>query len=56
MINFKLNHLNKLKSNDDNSWTINYYIQELNIMKNDAYKYRTYSYLGVYIPEIDDDF
>ena len=51
MINSKLDHLHKLKSNDDNSSIINYYIQELNRMKNDAYKYPIYSHLGVYIPE-----
>ena len=53
MINSKLDHLHKLKSNDGNSSIINYYIQELNRMKNDAYKYPIYSYLGAYIPEID---
>ena len=51
MINSKLYHLHKLKSNGDNSSLINYYIQELNGMKNDAYKYPMYSHLGVYIPE-----
>ena len=56
MINFKLNHLHKLKSNGDNSLTINYYIQELNRMKNDAYKYPIYYHLGAYIPEIDIGF
>ena len=30
MINSKLDHLNKLKSNGDNRPVINYYIQELN--------------------------
>ena len=50
MINFKLNHLHKLKSNGDNSLTINYYIQELNRMKT------IYSHLGAYIPEIDIGF
>ena len=53
MINSKLDHLNKLTSNGDNRSIINYYIQELNRMKNDAYKYPIYSHLGVYIPEID---
>ena len=51
MINSKLDHLHKLKSNGGNSSIINYYIQELNRMKNDAYKYPIYSHLGVYIPE-----
>ena len=53
MINSKLHHLHKLKSNGCNSSIINYYIQELNRMKNDAYKYPIYSHLGVYIPETD---
>ena len=53
MINSKLDHLHKLKSNGGNSSIINYYIQELNRMKNDAYKYPIYSHLGVYIPKID---
>ena len=56
MINFKLNYLHKLKSNGDNSLTINYYIQGLNRMKNGAYKYPIYSHLGAYTPEIDIDF
>ena len=51
MVNSKLDHLHKLKSNGGNSSVINYYIQELNRMKNDAYKYPIYSHLGVYIPE-----
>ena len=51
MINSKLDHLHKLKSNGGNSSIINYYIQELNRMKNDAYKYPIYSHLGVYIPK-----
>ena len=51
MIISKLDHLNKLKSNGDNRSIINYYIQELNRMKNDAYKYPIYSHLGVYTPE-----
>ena len=51
MINSKLDHLNKLKSNGDNRPIINYYIQELNRMKNDACKYPIYSHLGVYTPE-----
>ena len=51
MINSKLDHLNKLKSKGDNRPIINYYIQELNRMKNDAYKYPIYSHLGVYTPE-----
>ena len=51
MINSKLDRLNKLKSNDDNRPIINYYIQELNRMKNDAYKYPIYSHLRVYTPE-----
>ena len=53
MINSKLDHLQKLKSNGDKKPIINYYIQELNRMKNDAYKYPIYSHLGVYIPETD---
>ena len=32
MINSKLDHLHKLKSNGDNSSIINYYIQELSIL------------------------
>ena len=56
MIHFKLNHLHKLKSNGDNSSTANYYIQELNRMKNDAYKYPISSQLGVYKREIDNNF
>ena len=56
MIDFKLNHLHKLKSNGDNSSTINHYIQELNRIKNDAYKYPIYSHLAVHIPEIDNNF
>ena len=32
MINSKLYHLHKLKSNGDNSSIINYYIQELSIL------------------------
>ena len=51
MINSKLDHLHKLKSNDGNSSITNYYIQELNRMKNDAYKCPIYSHLGVYIPK-----
>ena len=52
MINFKLDHLlHKLKSNGGNSSIINYYIQELNRMKNNAYKYPIYSHLAVYIPK-----
>ena len=51
MINSKLDHLHKLKSNGGNSSIFNCYIQELNRMKNDAYKYPIYSHLGVYIPE-----
>ena len=51
MINSKLDHLNKLTSNSDNRSIINYYIQELNRNKNDAYKYPIYSHLGVYTPE-----
>ena len=51
MINSTLDHLHKLKFNGGNSSVINYYIQELNRMKNDAYKYPIYSHLGVYIPE-----
>ena len=47
MINSKLDHLHKLKSNGGNSSMTNYYIQELNRMKNDAYKYPIYSHLGV---------
>ena len=53
MINSKLDHLNKLKSNGDNKPIINYYVQELNRMKNDAYKYPIFSHLGVCIPETD---
>ena len=53
MINSKLDHLQKLKSNGGDKSIINYYIQELNRMKNDAYKYPIYSHLGVYIPETD---
>ena len=53
MINSKLDHLQKLKSNGDKKPIINYYIQELNRMKNDAYKYPIYSHLGVYILETD---
>ena len=51
MINSKLDHLHKLKSNGGNRPMINYYIQELNGMKNNAYKYPIYSHLGVYTPE-----
>ena len=51
MINSKLDRLNKLKSNGDNRPIINYYIQELNRMKNDTYKYPIYSHLRVYTPE-----
>ena len=51
MINSKLYRLQKLKSNGDDKPIINYYIQELNRMKNDAYKYPIYSHLGVYTPE-----
>ena len=51
MINSKLDHVHKLKSNGSDILLINYYIQELNRMKNDAYKYPAYSHLGVYIPE-----
>ena len=53
MINSKLDRLQKLKSNGDDKPIISYYIQELNRMKNDAYKYPIYSYLGVYLPETD---
>ena len=49
MISSKVDHLHKLKSNDNNGSIINYYIQERNRMKNDAYKYTIYSHLGVYI-------
>ena len=56
MINSKLNHLHKLKPDGDNSSANNYYIQELNRMKNDAYKFPIYSHLGVYMPEIDNHF
>ena len=51
IINSKLRHLHKLKSNGGNSSIINYYIQGLNRMKNDAYRYPIYSHLRVYIPE-----
>ena len=51
MINSKLDHLQKLKSNGDDKPIINYYIKELNRMKNDAYEYPIYSHLSVYIPE-----
>ena len=50
-VRVQLQSLHKLKSNGGNSSIINYYIQELNRMKNDAYKYPIYSHLGVYIPE-----
>ena len=53
MINSKLDHLNKLKSNGDNKPIINYYVQELNRMKNDVYKYPIFPHLGVCIPETD---
>ena len=53
MINSQLDHLNKLKSNGDNKPIINYYVQELNRMKNDAYKYPIFPHLGVCIPETD---
>ena len=53
MINSKLYRLQKLKSNGDDKPIINYYIQELNRMKNDANKYLIYSHLGVYLPETD---
>ena len=45
--------MQKLQSNGDDKLIINYYIQELNRMENDACKYPIYSHLGVYIPEID---
>ena len=51
MINSKLDHLNKLKSNGENRPRIICYIQELNRIKNDAHKYPIYSRLGVYTPE-----
>ena len=53
MINSKLDHLQKLKSNGDDKPIINYYIKELNRMKNDADEYPIYSHLGLYIPETD---
>ena len=53
MINSKLYRLQKLKSNGDDKPIINYYIKELNRMKNDADKYPIYSHLGLYIPETD---
>ena len=50
MINSKLDNLYTQKSNGDNSKIIDYYIQELNRMKDEAYKYQIISHLGVYIP------
>ena len=48
VINSKLDHLHKLKSNGGNSSITNYHIK---MMKNDAYKYQIYSHLDVHITE-----
>ena len=49
MIDLKLNNLYIQKSNGDNSKIINYYIQELNRIKDEAYKHQIISHLRVYI-------
>ena len=51
MINVKLNHLHKLKSEDKDTRLTDYYIEELTKMKDDPYKYPVYPHLGVYLPE-----
>ena len=50
-INVKLNRLQKLKSEGKDIGLINYYIEELTKMKDDAYKYPVDSHLGLYLPE-----
>ena len=47
MIHEKLNHLLKLRSEGDKSSIIDYYIHELNRMKNKANKYTIISHRGV---------
>ena len=51
IINVKLNHLHKLKSEEKDTRLTDYYIRELTKIKEDAYKYPAYSHLGVYLPE-----
>ena len=51
MIDEKLDNLFKQKSKGDKSSIIDYYIHELNRMKNEAYKYPIISHRGVYIPD-----
>ena len=51
MINVKLNHLHKLKSEDKDTRLTDYYIEELTKMKDGPYKYPVYPHLGVYLPE-----
>ena len=51
VINIKLNHLHKLKSEGKDTRLTDYYIEELTKIKEDAYKYLVYSHLGVYLLE-----
>ena len=51
MINVRLNHLHKLKSESKDTRLTDYYIEELTKMKEDAYKYSVYFHLGVYLPK-----
>ena len=51
MINVRLNHLHKLKSEGKDTRLTDYYIEQLTEMKEDACKYSVCSHLGVYLPE-----
>ena len=49
MINVRLNHLHKLKSEGKDTRLTDYYIEKLTKLKEDAFKYSVYSHLGVYL-------
>ena len=51
MINVRLNHLHKLKSESKDTRLTDCNIEELTKMKEDAYKYSVYFHLGVYLPK-----
>ena len=46
MINVRLNHLHKLKSEGKDTRLTDYYIEKLTKVKEDTYKYSVYSHLG----------
>ena len=46
MINVRLNHLHKLKSEGKDTRLTDYYIEKLTKVKEDTYKYSAYSHLG----------